>query len=110
MEAFRLSRNEAFDLVYGMQELVGFFQETGEIKKELIMGSFENVEKEVINKLLIQDYMFALNDKERKVIYMYYFLGFNKTEIAQRIGCGNSTVQRHIGNAFNKIRKLNHTV
>lgn len=108
MEEFKLPRNEAFDLVYGMQELVSFFQETGEIKQESIKSSFENVEKKVINKLLIQDYMLVLNSKERKVIYMYYFLGFNKTEIAKKIGCGNTTVQRHIGNAFEKIKSLNY--
>ncbi|MEH7382856.1 sigma-70 family RNA polymerase sigma factor [Bacillus sp. JJ1533] len=106
MKEFQISRNEAFELVYGMQELVSVFQETGEINQAFIKGPFEDVEKKVINSLLIKHYMPCLNNNEKRVLHLYYFLGFNKTEIAKMIGCGNSMVQRHMVNAFKKIRKM----
>jgi RNA polymerase sigma factor (sigma-70 family) len=106
MEEFQISRQEAFDLVYGMQQLLSVYHENGEINQEFTMNSIENVEKKVINKLLIQQYMNCLNRNERNVLSLYYYLGYNKTEIATIIGCGNSMVHKHFENAFRKIKEL----
>lgn len=103
---FSITRDEAFDLIYGMQQVISYHTEQGDIDRSLFNGSGENVEKEVINKLLIQQYFRLLNNKEKKVLFMHYYLGFNKTEIAKEIGCGNTMVQKHITNAFKKIKKF----
>jgi RNA polymerase sigma factor (sigma-70 family) len=110
MERFTLSRNDAFDLIYGMQDTISLFKYLNENKTinlfDSIQFSYIDVEKLVINSILIESYMEKLTSKQKKVIYLHYFLGLNKTEIAKRLGCGNSMVHKHIQTAFDKIRKL----
>lgn len=105
MIQFNISRDEAFDLIYGMQHIVSFYTESGEINLNILPRSNENPEKDVVNRLLIQQYMLLLNENERKVLYLYFYYGFNKTEIARKIGCANSMVHKHFVNAFTKIKK-----
>lgn len=105
MLQFNISRDEAFDLIYGMQHFISYYTESGEINLNIVPRSNENPEKDVINRILIQQYMLLLNENERKVLYFYFYQGLNKTEIARKIGCANSMVHKHFLNAFEKIKQ-----
>lgn len=114
MKQFQISRDDAFDLVYGMQQVISIFLESGgrdlEVEREGVSrNSYEQVEKMVVNKLLVESYLSCLNQKQRISLLMYYYLGYSKTEIAHVIGCANSMVHKYIESAFKMIRKMNQT-
>lgn len=112
MMEFNISRNDAFDLVYGMQQVVSIFQSISDGENDnltigyLLADPLVNVEKVAINKVLIETYMGKLKKKQRAILYMHFYLGLTKTEIAGIIGCGNSMVHKHIENAFKIIREI----
>lgn len=108
MKEFDISRMDAFDLVYGMQQVISFFLEKDGQEQNLellIQDHYTNVERTAINKVLIDTYMTYLDGNQKKVLIMYYYLGYSKTEIAKAIGCANSMVSKYMENAFKKIRK-----
>ena len=111
MEVFQISRSDAFDLVYGMQYLISLNQKirggNGElVLEQYLKDPFQNVEQTAINNVLIETYMNYLNSKQKEVLYLYYYQGLNKSEIAKIIGCTNSMITKHINNAFNQIRNM----
>lgn len=111
MKEFRISRDDAFDLVYGMQQMVSIFLESGSYEMKFmniqcVSDSYSNIEERVINKLLVESYMALLNQKQKDAIVMYFFLGFSKTEIARKLECANSMVHKHIVSAFKKIQRF----
>lgn len=110
MEYFGISRDDAFDLVYGMQPIVSMATKRkgklGDLTfAELIRDPYQNVEKRVINHVLVESYMAEINETQQAILYMHYYLGLNKSEIAKVIGCANSMISKHIAAAFKKIRQ-----
>lgn len=54
----------------------------------------ENQQDAVLNKILLEEIMKSLGAKERKLIYMRYFLDMTQTEIAQKLGVSQVQVSR----------------
>ncbi len=109
MTEFKISRGDAFDLVYGMQQVVSIFLDAGSYRFNInndafVSDAYSNIEKAVVNKLVIENYMRLLNEKQKDAIFMYFFLGYSKTEIARKLECANSMVHKYIESAFKKIR------
>jgi RNA polymerase sigma factor (sigma-70 family) len=111
MKFFELSRDDAFALVYGMQELI--YQVNKEFSSNfIVIKSFQNlrtkpqsVEDQAINKIMVKMYLDYINEIQRKVIYLHYFIGYSKTEVSNIIGCSQSMVSKHLTTAFNHIRR-----
>jgi RNA polymerase sigma factor (sigma-70 family) len=109
MEFFEISREDAFSLVYGMQELI--YQKSkknGNENNHVLLNirtKTLSVEDQAINKILVKMFLDFVNEKQRKVIYLHYFRGYSKTEISKLIGCSQAMIQKHLNKAFNEIRK-----
>lgn len=112
MEHFNISMDDAFDLVYGMQQIVSIHQQNSKKESEDIDITLylsdplsQLVEEYVINRITIESILDSLSEREREVIYMHYFLDLSKSEIARIIGCANSMINKYIDKAFKKIRE-----
>ncbi|WHY83925.1 sigma-70 family RNA polymerase sigma factor [Neobacillus novalis] len=110
MEYFGISRDDTFDLVYGMQPIISMAKKrnskSGELTfAESLRDPYQNVERRAINHVLIESYMAEINNTQQAILYMHYYIGLNKSEIAKVIGCGNSMINKHIAAAFKKIRQ-----
>jgi RNA polymerase sigma factor (sigma-70 family) len=110
MQHFHISKDDAFDLVYGMQEII--YRESMTSKGKLDMRSFkpletrtQSIEDQAINNIMIKMYLDYVNDKQRKVIHLHYFRGYSKKEVSTIIGCSQSMVTKHLSTAFQQIRK-----
>ncbi|MFK9090495.1 sigma-70 family RNA polymerase sigma factor [Bacillus salipaludis] len=111
MKHFDISKDDAFALVYGMQELI--YQEYKTIYSNNrdnepflnVRTKVQSVEDQAINNILVKMYLDYLNEKQRKVVHLHYFRGYSKTEISKMIGCSQAMVHKHLTNAFNHIRK-----
>ena len=64
-----------------------------------------SVEDAVIDKIMMEEVRKKLTDKQRKVINLYYYEGYNQTEIAKMLHLTPSSVNQHIRLAINKFRK-----
>ncbi|WP_053598374.1 sigma-70 family RNA polymerase sigma factor [Bacillus sp. FJAT-18017] len=111
MEYFNISKDDAFDLVYGMQEII--YQESARKRASLVAGEpayqfrakAQSVEDLVVNNILVKMYLDFVNEKQRKVIYLHYFKGFSKTEVSRIMGCSPAMVTKHLTTAFDHIRR-----
>lgn len=109
MGYFRLSEDDAYDLVYGLQAVISDTVEGDEqlsLLEVLSMKYFnitDSVENQVINRLILEEKLCLLNGKERAVLELKYLLGYNNSEIARMISCGNTMVRKHLTNAFRKF-------
>lgn len=111
MKYFEICKEDAFQLVYGMQELI--YQERkkiGEKGEEYqpllnLRTKEQSVEDQAINNIMVKMYLDYVNEKQRKVIYLHFFQGYSKTEISRIIGCSPSMVHKHLETGFNEIRK-----
>lgn len=111
MEYFDICKDDAFALVYGMQELI--YQESKKIGNRNeeyqpllnLRTKAQSVEDQAVNHILVKMYLDYLNEKQRKVIYLHYFRGYSKTEISKIIGCSQSMVHKHLAKAFAEMRK-----
>lgn len=54
----------------------------------------KNSNEQLLNRILIEDFMKNLNEKERKLIFMRYFLDKTQTEIANELGISQVQVSR----------------
>jgi RNA polymerase sporulation-specific sigma factor len=111
MGHFSIDKSDAFDLVYGMQaslskdELLAKFDSSYHKFSDLDPAYHGKVEKQVIDKVLVEDALKYVNGKQKTILYLYYYKGLSKTEIAKIIGCGNSMITKHIKTAFKNIRE-----
>ncbi|WP_462413677.1 sigma-70 family RNA polymerase sigma factor [Neobacillus sp. Marseille-QA0830] len=111
MKYFDITKDDAFALVYGMQELI--YQECKKINGKdddyqpllNLRTKAQSVEDQAVNNLMVKMYLDYVNEKQRKVIYLHYFKGYSKTEISQIIGCSQAMVHKHLVKAFEEIRK-----
>ncbi|WP_191991917.1 sigma-70 family RNA polymerase sigma factor [Bacillus aerolatus] len=111
MGFFEISKDDAFDLVYGMQEII--YQESRETQKrdriiqsyQQLKSEIQSVEDQAINNIMVKMFLDHVNEKQRKVIYLHYFKGFSKTEVSKIIGCSQSMVSKHLTTAFKQIKK-----
>ncbi len=113
MKYFNISKDDAFDLVYGMQDII--YNDTNlkmssGIKKMNVVDIYESksknssVENSVINKIMVEMFLNRVNTIQRKILYLFYFKGLNKSEISKIVGCSNSMITKHINTAFNIIQ------
>lgn len=58
-----------------------------------------------INKILTKDILDKLNDKERQIIYLFYWEGYNQNEIAHLVKLTPSNVRQIHSRAIKKIKK-----
>jgi RNA polymerase sigma factor (sigma-70 family) len=120
MQNFQISKDDAFDLVYGMQEVIyqedkvkGSYSKGDEVitYKDTIsflkQAHVQSVEKEALNNIMVETIINYVDNNQRKVIYLHYFKGLNKTEISKIIGCSISMVSKYISTAFQNIRHAN---
>lgn len=118
MRYFHISRDDAFELVYGMQEIISVEGDAAAIpsarnnkvgfQNQALAKSgvqFQCVEMEAINNIMVETAMKYVNDIQRKIIYLHYFKGLTKTEISRLVGCSNSMVSKYMSTAFQRIRK-----
>lgn len=107
MNKFELSEEDAYDLVYGMQENSSNILEN----KYGIVSLFDylechltsSIEDKVIKRILLEEKLAVLNPLDRTVIVMKYFLDYNNTEIAKYLGCAISMVSKYIRRAFQSL-------
>jgi RNA polymerase sigma factor (sigma-70 family) len=64
-----------------------------------------NVEKYVIDKITIEDYLSRLNEKERKALYLEA-AGYTQFEIAEQLGYHKKTGGKLIRRTYEKLRKM----
>jgi len=110
MEEFSLNEADAYDLVYGMQatisdtvEVAGGSVSLMEILQVKYFNTAKSVEQQVIDRMVLEEKLCMLKDKERTVIEMKYLMGYNNSEIARFISCGNTMVGKHLTNAFKTL-------
>lgn len=111
MKYFEITRDDAFALVYGMQEVI--YQQhykSGRDESEFqplqyLNSKSQSVEEQAINNIIVKMFMDFINEKQRKVIYLHYFIGYSKTEVSKIIGCSPSMVTKYLTTAFAHIRK-----
>ncbi|MGK7376951.1 sigma-70 family RNA polymerase sigma factor [Planococcus sp. 1R117A] len=111
MDAFGISQEDAFDLVYGIQELLSLDQPYGHGEISQAMSNYvkdpiQSVEKNVITKVTVEAYFASITEVQKKVIYMYYFEGYNKTEIAKALGVSDVMIHKHIKKALVTIKNI----
>lgn len=111
MEAFGITQEDAFDLVYGIQELLSLEQpygssETSQVLSNYIKDPVQSVEKHVISKLTLESYFAGISEVQKKVVYMHYFMGYNKTEIAGALGVSDAMIHKHIKKALLAIKDI----
>src|SRR5699024_8282590 len=117
MLEFNISKNDAFDLVYGMQEIIylkdtfnkSYFYSNDETKSNkanlTINNTKHNTEKEAIDNIMTIEAMDLITDKQRAAIKLYYFKDLNKTEISKQLGCSISMVSKYLSTALRNIKK-----
>lgn len=114
MQHFNLSKDDTYDLVYGMQAVISETAqsqlEDGEtislwdyIEQRFFNPTSKSVEQQVINRLVLEEKLALLNQKERTVLNMKYVQGYNNSEISRHIGCVNSMVNKYLKTAFVKL-------
>lgn len=108
MHYFEISRDDAFALVYGMQDLI--YQQYRPDQEDHepfynLRSSDLSVEDTAINHIIVKMYLDYINEKQRNVIYLHYFIGYSKTEISTILGCSPAMVTKHLKTAFARIRK-----
>lgn len=115
MKHFNISNDDAFDLVYGMQEVLYYESRRNEddTRTSGMSGIVEfnqstktlSVEDQVINNILVEEALSYANETQYKIIHLHYFKDLTKSEISNIIGCSNSMVHKHISTLFKSIRK-----
>lgn len=110
MLEFSINKEDAYDLVYGMQSTISDTVETksGSINLMDILSVryfdfTKSVEQKVINRLILEEKLSLLKNKERKVLELKYLFGYKNSEIARRLGCANSMINKHLNNAFKRL-------
>lgn len=63
-------------------------------------------DREKMKKMLVNAMQYALTDRQRQCLYMYYFENRPMGDIADAMGLHISTVSRHIKAATVKLKKL----
>ncbi|HYK74386.1 MAG TPA: sigma-70 family RNA polymerase sigma factor [Pseudoneobacillus sp.] len=111
MDYFDIDKDDAFDLVYGMQEII-YQESTRHDSNQMVIQPFQqirvkaqSVEDQAINHILVKMYLDYVNEKQRKVIDLHYFKGFSKTEVSKIMGCSPAMVTKHLSTAFDHIRR-----
>lgn len=99
----------AKEIGMGLEELVLALESSAEVEslyKTIYQGDgsdiylIDKLEEEtnqnekLLSKMMVQDVMSDLNEKERKLIYMRYFLDKTQTEIANELGISQVQVSR----------------
>lgn len=106
MSQFSVSKDDAYDLVYGMQSSISDEIKTsdGTISLfdylECFTGSLEN---RVIRKIMLEEKLALLGSKERTVIEMKYLFEYNNTEISKALNCSNSMITKYLKQAFDAM-------
>ena len=72
---------------------------------ELIEDATINLEEDVVNKLILEDVLSILNDKERFIIEKHYLEEVSQAEIGKIIGANQVQVSRIETKALNKIKE-----
>ena len=72
---------------------------------ELIEDATINLEEDVVNKLILEDVLSILNDKERFIIEKHYLEEVSQAEIGKIIGTNQVQVSRIKTKALNKIKE-----
>ena len=72
---------------------------------ELIEDATINLEEDVVNKLILEDVLSILNDKERFIIEKHYLEEVSQAEIGKIIGTNKVQVSRIKTKALNKIKE-----
>ena len=111
MIEFKISKEDAFDLVYGIQELLSLDQSYGRKEKNQVLSNFIkdpllSVEKNVIDKITIETYLTNITEVQKKVIQLHFFQGYNKSEIAGLLGVSDVMVHKHLKKALLAIKDI----
>lgn len=64
-----------------------------------------NFENNTVNNILIKCIFEILNQKEKQIIYDYYFKEKNQTQIGKELGISQEQVSRTISKILNNVRK-----
>lgn len=70
-----------------------------------ILGVNDNLDKKVLNHMVVKDYLKVLTTKQRQIICLYYFSSYSSTEIAKLIGCTHQCVNKIKKQAIQKMRQ-----
>lgn len=73
--------------------------------QDRILRSPMNVEKYVVDKITLEDYLNRLNEKERKALYLEA-AGYTQFEIAEQLGYHKKTGGKLIRRTYEKLRKM----
>lgn len=65
----------------------------------------ESVENQVFGRMMKEEMLKNLTDKQKEVMLLYYREGYTQAEIAEMLGIGRRTVSDRIEAALKKIRK-----
>lgn len=65
----------------------------------------ENVENEVVDRLYLKESLKTLNDREREIITLRYFMGKTQSNIAKKIGVSQVQISRLEKRALLKMRE-----
>ena len=65
----------------------------------------ESVENQVFGRMMKEEMLERLTDKQKEVMILYYREGYTQAEIAEMLGIGRKTVSDRIEAALKRIRK-----
>ncbi|WP_373213203.1 SigF/SigG family RNA polymerase sporulation sigma factor [Ruminococcus sp. 5_1_39BFAA] len=65
----------------------------------------ENQQEALLDKILLEEILGTLEPKERRLIYMRYFLDMTQTQIAERLGISQVQVSRMEKRTLKKLRE-----
>ena len=71
----------------------------------LLQGTVASPKDDIINKLFAEDILKNLNKTEQQIIYLYYWEGYNQTEISNIIELTHSNVRQIHRRAIKKLKK-----
>ena len=65
----------------------------------------DEIEEGVINKVMIDEILSSLTEREKEIIFLHYFRGRTQSEIAKYIGVSQVQISRIEKKAMKRIRE-----
>ncbi len=96
---------EAFEAAAPPESLYGSVYDNGEKEIHLLdMLSGDEIEEDVINKVMVSDILSKLTEREKKIIRLRYFACRTQSEIADIMGVSQVQISRIEKKAIERIR------
>lgn len=76
------------------------------LKIEDFLGTSQNKCENICNQELFRQGISVLNDRQKRIILLYYGLGYKQTELSKQFGISQAQISRSIKKSLEKMRKI----